>query len=246
MRIIIPSVTVLLISVLLIQPAAPTAGAQEETQDAAETRTVSVSGSGQIEATPDMAIVRLGVQTEADEATSALTQNSEQMESLIQTLEDAGVPAEDIQTQTIRLQPQYEQTGPEASGPPELAGYVATNVAEVRLTDLAGEPDLGALLDAAVQAGGNRIEGIRFEVSDPSQPLDQARQAAWLDAEHKAEQLVELADAELGDVLTINESSRIPRPVVEQAVGGVAEAAVPIQPGTQSIEVDIQVTWLLR
>jgi uncharacterized protein YggE len=67
-----------------------------------------------------------------------------------------------------------------------------------------------------------------------------------MDAEHKAEQLVELAGAESGDVLTIDESSRIPRPDVEQAVGGAAEAAVPIQPGTQSIEVDIQVTWLLR
>jgi uncharacterized protein YggE len=55
-----------------------------------------------------------------------------------------------------------------------------------------------------------------------------------------------LADVELGDVLTINESSRVPRPVVREQFEAEAAAAVPIEPGTQTISVDIQVTWMLE
>jgi uncharacterized protein YggE len=116
-------------------------------------------------------------------------------------------------------------------------------VVEVRLRDLEA---IGGILDAAVQAGGNRIEGIRFEVSDPAPYLDQAREAAWNDAQHRAEQLASLAGAELGEVLTINASGRGPQPVVEQAVTAAAAAPVPVEPGSQTIEVDLQVTWLLR
>jgi uncharacterized protein YggE len=95
-----------------------------------------------------------------------------------------------------------------------------------------------------VQAGGNRIESIGFEVSDPALYVDQAREAAWNDALHKADQLADLAGAALGDVLTISESGRGPQPLVEQPVmAAEAAATVPIEPGSQTIKVDLQVTW---
>jgi len=92
--------------------------------------------------------------------------------------------------------------------------------------------------------GGNRIESIRFEVSDPAAYLDQACEAAWNDAQHKAEQLASLAGAELGEVLTINESGRGVQPLAGRPVTAEA-AAVPIEPGSQTIGVDLQVTWSL-
>jgi uncharacterized protein YggE len=186
------------------------------------------------------------VQVQAKEAADALSQNSEQMQAVIEALEEAGVESDDIQTQVIRLSPRYEQptpqTGPaQQQGPPELVGFVATNIAEVTVRDI---EDLGSLLDAAIQAGGNQIQGIRFEVEEPADLFDQAREAAWEDAMHKAEQLADLSDSTLGMVLTINESSRTPRPVTERVLGAGA-AAAPIEPGTQLIEIDLQVTWLL-
>lgn len=214
---------------------------QEEVAGDAPQRTVNVSGAGQISAQPDIAVVALGVQTEAEEAATALTENSQQMQALVDVLKDAGTAAEDIQTQVVRLYPRYEDK-PGEEGQRELIGYTATNVIEVRLLDLDA---VGSILDTAVQAGGNRIEGIRFEVSEPTAYLDQAREAAWNDAQHKAEQLASLAGAELGEVLTISESGRGPQPIVERPVAVEAAAAVPIEPGSQTIEVDLQVTWLL-
>jgi uncharacterized protein YggE len=157
-------------------------------------------------------------------------------------LKDAGIATEDVQTQVVRLYPRYEER-PGDEGQRELVGYTATNVVQVLLRDLGA---VGDILDAAVQAGGNRIEGIRFEVSDPAAHLDQAREVAWNDAEHKAEQLADLAGARLGEVLTISESGRGPQPIVERPMAVEAAAAVPIEPGSQTIEVDLQVTWLLK
>jgi uncharacterized protein YggE len=242
----IPTVlAAVLVSVLLLQPGYDTVSAQAETGSIQSRRTLNVSGSGQVSARPDTAIVTLGVQTEAEQANVALSENSQQMQAVIDALKKAGVAAEDIQTQVINLQPRYEQ--PPAPGPstlpgtPKLVGYVATNTVEVTVRQLG---TLGELLDAAVQAGGNQIEGISFEVSNPATLLDQARAAAWQDAQHKAEQLAGLAGAKLGEVLSITESSQTPRPVL-QAVQAAPAAAVPVEPGTQTIEVDVQVTWSL-
>jgi uncharacterized protein YggE len=220
---------------------------QQPEDNSEPTRTLSVSGNGQASAQPDTATVTLGVETQDTEASAALTQNSEQMQAVIDALEEAGVAAKDIQTQSIQLTPRYEQPpqpqgSTQTQGPPQLVGFVATNTVQVLVRDLSS---LGELLDAAVQAGGNQIQGISFEIEDPSALLDQAREAAWEDAMHKAEQLVKLAGVQLGPVLTISEFSSTPRPAVEKGLGAGA-AAVPIQPGTQSVEVNLQIVWLLE
>ncbi len=208
-------------------------------------RTISVSGSGVISAAPDQVTLRLGVETTAETASEALSQNSEQMTAVIDSLKDAGIPAEQIQTQTVLLNPRYE-TPPREPGEAqerELVGYQASNIVLARTEDLDA---VGQLLDTAVRAGANRIEGLRFEVSDPQDLLDQARDVAWEDAETKAQQLVALARAELGAVLSIDESTRTPGPVRMESVEMERVAGVPVEPGSEEIQVELQVTWLLR
>jgi uncharacterized protein YggE len=144
----------------------------------------------------------------------------------------------------VQLYPRYEQQPPQPQAASQrLLGYTAANIVEVQVQNL---DRLGQILDTAVQAGGNTIEGIRFEVSNSQQILDQARETAMEEARRKAEQLVSLAGAELGEVLTITDTSRTPRPVVSQERLEAVSAVVPIEPGTQTVEVDVQVTWLLR
>lgn len=226
----------------------PTPALAQETIDGSQpTRSVSVNGSGQVDAEPDVAVVTLGVETEAEAADEALSQNSEQMQALVTALTEAGIAEEDIQTQTVRLQPRYENTAPtpqSAGGEtPQVTGYIATNLVEVRIMETA---NVGTVLDAAIAAGGNRIETIRFTISDQSELLQQAREAAWADAEQKAQQFAELAGAELGDVLTISSFEQPFQPVPQLATASAAVDAVPIQPGTQTVQVQIQVTWRLQ
>ena len=231
-------------AVLVSQASCSPATAQVDTPEEAQ-RTISVSGSGTASATPDEVVLRLGVETRAETASAALSQNNGQMEAVVAALTEGDVPRENIQTQTVQLRPQYDespQREPGAAGQQELTGYVASNIVEARTSDLGA---IGQLLDEAVEAGANRIEGLRFEVSEPGELLDQAREAAWQDAEEKAQQLATLAGVELGNVLSINESTTVPRPV---GLGGAVEraAAVPIEPGAQDIQVDLQVSWSVR
>ena len=210
-----------------------------------EQRTISVSGSGVISAAPDQVTLRLGVETTAETASEALSQNNEQMTAVIDSLKDAGIPAEQIQTQTVRLNPRYE-TPPREPGQTEgreLVGYQASNLVQAHTEDLDA---IGQLLDTAVRAGANRINGLRFEVSNSQALLNQARDAAWEDAEAKAQQLASLAGAELGEVLSINESTYTPRPVRMESVEMERAAGVSVEPGSEEIQVDLQVTWLLR
>jgi uncharacterized protein YggE len=202
-----------------------------------------------------VAVITIGVETNAEDAGAVLAQNNEQMQALIDTLEGAGIAAEDIQTHSIQLYSPDAQTfgtqGATQEAPPDTAsgergpatGYRAVNLVEARVRDLA---QVGAVIGQAVQAGANQIYGIRFELSDPQAALDQARQEAWDEALHKAEQWAELTGAALGEVLTINEyQSPIPY-AAESALARGAPADVPVEPGTQTIQLEVQVSWRLE
>lgn len=217
--------------------------AQTQEEDEVE-RTVSVTGSGRVSARPDTAVINVGVGTEAPTAEEALAENNERMQALIDSLRASGVDADNIQTTTINLHARYEEEPRINSDGPRLVGYRAENMVQVRVTDLDA---LGEILDAAVQAGGNQIHGIHFEVSDAAELQAQARDAAVANAREKAEQLVTAAGAELGEVVTITETEGGPGPLVrmEAAQADVA-ASVPIEAGTQEIEVRVDVTWRLQ
>jgi uncharacterized protein len=213
-------------------------------------RTVSVTGSGSVNAVPDIAVVSIGVQNQSPTAAQALTANNQQMEKLLAALRSAGIADADIQTQVIQLYPQIEnqptplpnQQGSSTAVPPV---YTTVNTVEVTVRKLS---NLGTILDQAVGAGGNMIQNIRFDVSNPSQDLDQARKTAYTEASRKAGQLATLSGMKLGPIVSIIESSSIPVPAM--SAGGLrmdqAQSAVPVSPGTQLYTVDLQVTFELQ
>jgi len=213
----------------------------QEADEAEKLRTVQVSGVGEGQVEPDTAVVILGIETQAETAQAALEENNAGMQALMDTLVEAGVTSENLQTRTIRLTPRYEFN--EINNSTTLTGYTAFNSLEVRTDVLQG---LGVLLDQSVNAGANTIEGIRFEVSDPGNAIDQVRETAVENARHKAEQLADLTGTTLGPILEIRESSSSPAPLVRQMESQAESvASVSISPGTQTISVHVEVTWVL-
>ncbi len=221
--------------------------AQDNAPTNTATRTITVSGQGEVESRPDTAFVSVSVVTEAEEAATALDQNNSQVQSVIDTLLENGVADADIKTQSVRLDPVFAQPGPQESSTPattptqQITGYRATNMLQIRVTDLA---NLGSAIDTAVGAGANQVQGIRFEVSNPNQRMDEARMAAWQDAQRKAQQLADLAEASLGQVIEIRSTDQGAAPYAQEFLA--ADAAVPIRPGTQTLSTSLQVTWQLE
>jgi uncharacterized protein YggE len=66
-----------------------------------------------------------------------------------------------ISTMGYSLRPEYQY--PREGREPHVSGYVATNTVRVTTPDL---DRLGALVDAAIAAGANRIERLRFTLND--------------------------------------------------------------------------------
>lgn len=248
-----------LFGMLLLPHSQPAVKAQTTPPPPGQTfisRSVSVTGSGAVQVKPDLAYITLGVQTNATTASQALTQNSTQMQEVISTLTQASIPAADIRTTAIQIYPQYtasppptplapDQAQPQPTQTNQITGYVAVNTVEVTVRNL---NNLGTLLDQVVQSGSNQVENIRFDLANPTTAMDQARDAAMKDANHKAAQLASLSGgASLGPILTIVENSS--RPIPFQMAEGQARdtaAAVPVSAGLQTITVDVQVSWSLQ
>lgn len=204
---------------------------------------ITVTGTGRVLAKPDEAEIDLAVVTEAQSAAEALDQNNDKANRLHSTLKQHEVADEDIQTIQFSVSPKY-QYHRNSDRPPEIVGYTVTNEVHVKVRKLS---QLGVLLDAAVGLGANRVQGIRFLVSEREQLLDKARLEAMSDANHKAKLLAKAAPATLlGPVMRIQESGSGPPPrALALREADAAKAAVPISPGQQQLEVQVTVTYRL-
>ena len=196
-----------------------------------------VEGEGRAAATPDMATLRLGVSERAAEAREALARTSEAAEAVLAALRDAGVAEADIQTAGLDLSPLYD-----ANDGSRVSGYVAANVVTARLRDLDA---LGPAIDAASEAGANRIDGLSFSLADPGPTMEVARRRAVADARAAAETLAEAAGETLGPVLRIAEGTEA-RPFAPSDGLMRAEAiSVPISPGEVETVARIRMTFAL-
>lgn len=203
-----------------------------------------VSGRGVVTVTPDIAILRLGVEVQAATVAIAQSQAVEAMDEVMDALTDNGVAKKDIQTQyfSIRRVTKWDRDKEEEI----VVGYRVTNkvTAKIREIDKAG-----IVIDAVAAAGGDftRIDSIDFSVDDPSAYYEEARKEAMADAKAKAEQLVELADAKLGKATYISESSQVPPPIYRQDIyeEAIPATTTPISPGEMEISLTVQVAYAL-
>lgn len=73
--------------------------------------------------------------------------------------------------------------------------------------------------------------------------VEAAREAAWNDAFAKATQLAELSGLELGPVVSITETVSRPPVPMEFARLQANDSATPIEPGTASVSIELQVEF---
>ena len=206
----------------------------------ASQRSVTVTGTATIKASPDEPVISLGVQTQANTAQGALSDNAAKMTKVLASLADEGIAKDDIATSYVSLYPTYDPNGQ------TITGYQAQNQIDVTVRDLS---KVGHVIDAAVGAGANLSNGITFQLSDQNQGMDQALADAVKNARDKAETLAAAGDASLGEVITIQEGSAPNYPPIPyaKAFDAAAGASVPtpIEPPTIQTQVTVTVTWAL-
>ncbi len=203
-------------------------------------RSIRVQGTGGVDARPDQAVILAAVVDQEARAGAALEANSLAMKRVLQKLGEFAVAEADIRTRGFSVTPIFErrQSG---TATPRIIGYRVVNRIEVKVRELAG---LGAMLDALVSAGADRLDGIRFSIAKPGPLADAARLRAMADARRKAELYAKAAGVRLGRVLDIAEQGvHVPRPALFQATEIRARAAVPIAPGEQRVSATVTVVY---
>lgn len=220
----------LILSTALALPLAGVARAEDPV------RSISVTGTGTVEAAPDMATLMIGVTTQGATAAEALAENSRATDAVIARLTASGVEARDMQTSNLSINPNW--TGYDSSTP-TIAGYVASNMLTVRVRAL---DTTGTVLDAAVADGANTLNGMTFGLADPEPAYKEARKEAVADARAKAELLATAAGVKLGQVLSIADAGAMtdPQPMYRDAV---AASPVPVVGGELGLIANVAVTW---
>ena len=205
---------------------------------------IVVMGEGQASVAPDMALLQLSVMREALSAREALTANNEAMAAVIAAMKALGIEARDLQTAGIQISPRYNYVNkPDGTQEATLAAYQVTNTISIRVRDLA---KTGEVIDRAVSLGVNQGGGISFANDDPASTITEARKRAVQDAMAKAKTLTDAAGVQLGRILEMSEMSNTPPPMPFAYKALPEDAAVPVEAGENSYNVQVSVTFELR
>ncbi|WP_428686755.1 SIMPL domain-containing protein [Roseibium sp.] len=206
--------------------------------------TITMEGQGSVSVAPDMAVISASVVTTTKTTADGLAENSAAIAGVIKALKGEGIEAKDIQTAGFGIYPRYDSVKNSSTRQPDITGYEIRNGVEVKVRDLA---KLGDLLTLVVESGANSMNGIRFEVSDPAEKLDEARKKAVEAARHKAEVFAAAAGVELGAIQSISETGvQMPRPVMMRAEGTMMAKAVPVEAGEETISANVTIRWTLK
>ncbi len=201
--------------------------------DVASPDTVTTTGHGVVTVVPDEASVSAGVHTQAASAAAALAQNAQLMSAVVAALKAAG--GSDLQTQQVSLYPQTNDQN-------QVTGYVADNSVSAK-TKIARA---GALIDAAVAAGANTVNGPTLDVSDRDARYRDALGKAVEDARAKAAALARAGGFGVGQVSSVTEQAASGAPVPVYEAAAAKSSATPIEPGTQDVTADVTVTFRIN
>jgi uncharacterized protein YggE len=208
-----------------------------------------VSGQGKVTATPDLALLVVGVEAQEDTVAEAHAQAASAMNDVIAALKNSGIAEEDIQTQYFRIDQRTRWDN--INNEEIVTGYQVTNTVTVKIRDI---DNAGSIVDAAVQAGGDytRIDNFSFTVEDPTQYYDEAREIASADAKNKAEKLARQNGVSLGEPTYIAEYIYTPYEYrgitygLDSAAVPAPTIVTPVSPGEVDITLTVQIAYEIR
>ncbi len=202
---------------------------------------ITVHGTGSVEARPDMAIFSAGAVSRAESVATALAENNETVAKILALAAVSGIAAADLQTGGISIHPVFEESRDDA-GLPAIVGHNVANMVVIQLRNLDG---LGDFLDKLAAVGANEIGDIRFAVSNRETLLQQARRRAVVDARSKAALYAEEAGVTLGRVIRISEIMPS-SPHWERGMAmNKSFGAVPVAAGSLDIQVSLTISFAI-
>ena len=216
----------------------------EEPASAPGRRTLAVTGQAEMAVAPDRVELSFAVETTAERAAAAVTENARQSAAVAAALKPVLGPDDTVSTTRYTIDPRYESLGPTERRAPRITGYVVQNAVRVQSRQV---DKVGAMIDAASGAGANRIGSLEFSLARRTEVMRTALEQAGADARAQAESAAKGLGVRLRGVVS---ASTVSPPIVVsrryEAMAMTAEARsapTPVEPGQITVTATLQVTY---
>ena len=166
---------------------------------------IRVTGDAVVTAKPDRALIDVGVLTQEKQSQNASSQNAKQLDAVVTALHRLLGADADIKTINYALNPDYQYRP--MGGKSAVSSYTALNVVRVTVDDL---DRVGAVIDAATQAGANHVESVRYTVKDQQVLHSQAVREAALKARANADALASALNLKITRIVSVEEGDASP------------------------------------
>jgi uncharacterized protein YggE len=201
---------------------------------------IAVTGRGEVKVSPDRATIQISVQTRAATAAAAAAENANKTQAVLAALRGLGLGNDQLSTINYNINPEQRY---EPNREPVVIGYTVTNTI---LADVRRLNQVGPVIDAAVSRGANVITSLQFYASNTEAARRTAIAAAIEKARADAEAAAKAARGALGTLLEINigaYSPPPPQPMMMAMKRMEAQADTPINPGQETLAVDVITRW---
>lgn len=202
---------------------------------------IAESGRGEVKVSPDRATIQVSVQTRAATAAAAAAENATKQQSVLAALRGLGLGNDQLSTINYNVYPEQRYD------PGKEPVIVAYNVTNTILLDVRKLSQVGPVIDAALSHGANMITSLQFYASNTEAARRSAIATAIEKARADADAAARAAHGTLGTLLEINIGAYSPPPprpmMMMKQAGGVAQAETPINPGEETLVVEVATRW---
>lgn len=233
-------VAVLLVTAGCVGSLAPASDADAQTRQADGGKTISVSATGQAEAEPDQAVLRVAAIARDDDANVVRQRLAENATRMREALRDAGIADDRIRTVSFRIDQEFRET----DGERRPAGFEGVHAFEITLSNASGA---GAIVDAAVSNGADRVDSVELALSEERrrEVRAEALRDAMTNARANADVMAESANLTVTGVHSAATGDLSYSPVRAETLEADAagRAGTEIESGPVTVVAQVQVTY---
>lgn len=220
--------------------------------------TITVSGMGEVYATPDIAELRATIVGESKDRSDSAAKQAEVKDKVLAVMSEFSIAEKDYKTEYIYTNPKYEWQRaqiycvtypcPQPEGKQVITGYTTEEVLVVKVRNI---DDAGKIYDAIVKAGAQNVSGPNMMIDDEDALRAQARKMAIDDAKMQASQLAKDLGVRKLRIVSFNEGGNYPMPMYaggDMMVRSKAESApsTNISTGQNKITSNVTIVYEIR
>ncbi len=174
---------------------------------------ITVNGTAEAFAIPDVATFSFGVTEKAKTVAEAQTAASDKINSALSAVRGSGIEDKDIKTTAYSISPSYEYVGANCNefrctpGTRTLTGYEVSQSVQVKIRDL---DKVGSVFSSIGALDVENVSGLTFSIDDIEKIKAQAQAQAIADAKAKAKVLASQLGVRLVKITSFYDNSDSP------------------------------------